>query len=75
MIWTLLVLAAAFEVIFGLYLWRKHTARAELLEATDAEQAATIRRAARNLGLVLCTSPILLAIAGWLAVGPPDFTW
>jgi hypothetical protein len=75
MIWTLLALFAVIEVVFGLYLWRKNTARAELLEATAPEQAAAIRRTALYLAFAFLSSPFLLAIVGWLAVGPPDFTW
>lgn len=75
MIWTLFVLVAVADVIFALYLWRKHTARAELLAATDPEQAASIRRSAMQLAAVFLSTPVLIVIVGWLAVGPPDFTW
>jgi hypothetical protein len=75
MIWTLLALFAVSEVAFGLYLWRKHTARAEALAATDPEQAAGIRQAALRLAGVFLLSPFLILIAGWLALGPPDFIW
>jgi hypothetical protein len=75
MIWTLLALFAMSEVAFGLYLWRKRTAQAETLAATDPVQAADIRRAALRLAGVFLLSPFMFLIAGWLAVGPPDFTW
>jgi hypothetical protein len=70
-----LALVAVFEVFFGLYLWRRHTARAEALAMTDPEQAADIRRAALRLAAVFLLSPFLLAIAAWMVAGPPDFTW
>jgi hypothetical protein len=75
MIWTVLAVLAATEVFFGLYLWRRYAARADAVAATDPEQATEIRRAALRLAAVFLLSPFLIAIAGWLAVGPPDFTW
>ena len=75
MIWTFFALFSVVEVIFGLYLWRKNSARAELLEATDPEQAAAIRRTSSAIAIALPSMPFLLVILGWLTVGPPDFTW
>jgi len=75
MIWTFFALFSVVEVILGLYLWRKNAARAELLEATDPEQAAAIRRTGSAIASALLSMPFLLAILGWLTIGPPDFTW
>lgn len=75
MIWTLLTLLAVLDVLFGLFIWRRHSARADALAATDPEQATEIRRTAFRLATVVLMSPFLIAIVGWLAVGPPDFTW